>query len=246
MITKAVILAGGKGTRLANPDIPKSMVMLNGKPVLANIFSILKKSGITEVFLIVNYLKDQIVDYFGNEYLGIKINYLDDGQLLKLDRKPGIADVLGIMDQRINEPFVMMLGDEVYIGTDHESLIKSFDGNPIIGVMHVSDPDLIKKNYTLSVDDYFNVFDLEEKPEAPWNDLLGCGTYIFTPDVFTHIRNTPLSSKTARKEITDTLKVIASNGVLRAFDLRGHYVNINYPDDIFNAEELFRKVFKSV
>jgi len=240
MITKAVILAGGKGTRLANPDIPKPMVLLNGKPVLANIFSILKKSGINEVFLIVNYLKEQIVTYFGDEYLGIKINYLDDGALLKLDRKPGIADVLMVAKPFINEPFIMMLGDEVYIGTDHEHLIKSFDGNPVIGVMHVSDPELIKKNYTLSVDDYFNVIDLEEKPEAPWNDLLGCGTYVFTPEVFTHIANTPLSSKTGRKEITDTLKVIASSGVLRAFDLRGHYVNINYPSDLVVAEKLFK------
>ena len=241
MIKKAVILAGGKGKRIANPDIPKSMIRINGKPVLENIFSILNKCGIEEAFLIVHYLKEQIINYFGSEFLGIKITYLDDGEILNLKGPVGIADVLSVMDERINESFLMILGDEVYYGTDHVNLLKSFSDEyeAMIGVMIVNDEELIKKNYTLRINDSFEVIDLEEKPEVPWNNILGCGTYIFKPSVFKHIRNTPVSEKSGKKEITDTLRVIAKSGILKAYYLGGKYLNINYKEDVKKAEEIF-------
>ncbi|MFA5406155.1 MAG: nucleotidyltransferase family protein [Candidatus Nanoarchaeia archaeon] len=242
MINKAVILAGGKGTRIANPDMPKAMIKLNGTPILENTLQLLGGCGINEVFMLVHYLKEQIIGYFGSDFNGMKINYVNVHEILKYDQPIGIADVLGVMDGRINEPFLMILGDEVYAGTKHPDMLKSF--NPVydamIGVMRTTDERAIKKNYTLRVDDAFNVTDLEEKPDAPWNDLLGCGTYIFTPKVFDYIRQTPLSAKSGRREITDTLKVIAANGLLAAFDLGGSYVNINYKEDIALAEKLFK------
>ena len=71
---KAVILAGGLGTRLksVNKDIPKPMTLICNKPVLEHQIEFLKKSGITDFILITGYLSDQIKDYFkdGKAYCG--------------------------------------------------------------------------------------------------------------------------------------------------------------------------------
>lgn len=240
MIKIAVIPAGGKGTRVANPDIPKPMIRINNKPILESILSKMNDCGIKEAYLLVHYLKDQIINYFGPSFKGIKINYVDVHEALKYNNPIGLADVIGVMKERINEVFVVVLGDEVYLGSNHKSMIESFEDNcdAMIGVIRVNDKDMIRKNYTLRIDSNLRVIDLEEKPEEPWNDILGCGTYIFKPNIFDFIKKTPLSTKSGRRELTDTLRVIAKDGLLRAFNLGGSYVNINYKEDIKKAEEL--------
>ena len=65
----ALILAGGKGTRLAQvrDDIPKPMMPVLGKPILEYQINLLKDHGFTDVWLIVNHLYHHIEDHFGKE-----------------------------------------------------------------------------------------------------------------------------------------------------------------------------------
>lgn len=241
MITKAVILAGGKGTRLSVPDMPKSMIKINNKPLLENTLNILNDCGIKTAYILVHYLKNQIIDYFGDNFKGINIVYIDDNEILKPIAPIGIADVLSVMEDKINEPFMMILGDEIYLNTDHKGFIESFNENyeASIGIIHTKDEEAIKKNYTLIVKDG-NVTDLEEKPKKAWNDILGCGSYIFKPSIFKAIKLTPLSVKSGKREITDTLRIIISFGLLKAYDLKGKYLNINYPEDLNSFKKLLK------
>jgi mannose-1-phosphate guanylyltransferase len=68
MLKKAVILAGGKGTRLqgVRGDIPKPMMPIAGKPLLAYLVEQCAQHGITEIWLTVNHLKEAIIDHFGD------------------------------------------------------------------------------------------------------------------------------------------------------------------------------------
>src|SRR6476620_436176 len=77
MITEAIILAGGLGTRLRSvvSDLPKSMAHVNGKPFLHYLFVHLKKYNVSKVVLSVGYMADKVEEFFGNEYLGIKVEY---------------------------------------------------------------------------------------------------------------------------------------------------------------------------
>lgn len=75
---KAVILAGGEGTRLrpVTGDAPKPMALLAGKPVLEHILLLLKANGIEQVCITLRYRPDVIMDYFGDGgALGVKIEY---------------------------------------------------------------------------------------------------------------------------------------------------------------------------
>ena len=67
---QAVILAGGRGTRLMPLTrlIPKPVVHIHGKPFLQYQIELIKSFGIKEVLILVNYLGDQIEDYFKNDY----------------------------------------------------------------------------------------------------------------------------------------------------------------------------------
>jgi len=77
-IKQAVILAGGQGTRLRpiTDKIPKPMIQFHGKPFLEYIIEMLKENGINKITLLLGYLPDPVVDYFGNgKKFGIKIKY---------------------------------------------------------------------------------------------------------------------------------------------------------------------------
>jgi histidinol-phosphate phosphatase family protein len=77
-IKQAVILAGGRGSRLAplTNDRPKPMVEFHGKPFLAYLLEMLKEQGITRVLLLLGYLPDPVVKYFGDgSEIGLQISY---------------------------------------------------------------------------------------------------------------------------------------------------------------------------
>ena len=65
---KAVIMAGGRGTRIASvaSDIPKPMIKVGEKPVLEHELECLREQGVREIILTVSHLKETIMDYFGD------------------------------------------------------------------------------------------------------------------------------------------------------------------------------------
>jgi histidinol-phosphate phosphatase family protein len=77
-VTQAVILAGGRGTRLRplTDTVPKPMILMNGKPFLEYLVELLKENGICEIVLLLGYLPEKIIDHFkdGSRF-GVKITY---------------------------------------------------------------------------------------------------------------------------------------------------------------------------
>ncbi len=105
---KAVIMAGGKGTRLASisKDIPKPMFPILDKPILNYQIESLKKSGITEIIVVVGHLGDVIKQHLGNgcEY-GVHIDYITEEEPL------GTAGALYFLKYNTTEDFVLLFGD---------------------------------------------------------------------------------------------------------------------------------------
>ena len=81
----AVIMAGGKGTRIKSlePNLPKPMIKICDKPVLEHQIDSLKNSGITDIVLVIGYLGDKIKEYFkdGKEF-GVNITYINEDEPL--------------------------------------------------------------------------------------------------------------------------------------------------------------------
>ena len=101
-------MAGGKGKRLfpLTQGCPKPMLRVGGKPMLEIILQQLVDAGFKHFYLSVNYLKNQIKDYFGDgEHWGAQITYLEENQPL------GTAGALSLLPKNLTKPFLVLNGD---------------------------------------------------------------------------------------------------------------------------------------
>jgi mannose-1-phosphate guanylyltransferase/phosphomannomutase len=105
---KAVVMAGGEGTRLRPLTInrPKPMVSLVDRPVMQHIIELLKLHGITDIIITVQYLANVIQDYYGDgSAYGVNITY-------SLEEVPlGTAGSVKNAEHLLTEPFLVISGD---------------------------------------------------------------------------------------------------------------------------------------
>ena len=108
---KAVIMAGGKGTRISSvaSDIPKPMIKIEGVPVLEREIACLKDQGFTELIITVSHLGSIIMDYFGNgEKFGVQIEYYYEEEPL------GNAGALFKLRDKLTESFLLLNADAIF------------------------------------------------------------------------------------------------------------------------------------
>ena len=109
---KVVIMAGGRGTRIAElfPDIPKPLIPVDGMPILEREIRSLAAQGFEDLILTVGYLAEKIMNYFGDgSQLGVKIDYFVEETPL------GNAGALFQLKDKIgNEPFFLLNADAAF------------------------------------------------------------------------------------------------------------------------------------
>lgn len=110
-IKQAVVIAGGKGTRLSDlfPDIPKALVPIGGYPVLEHIIRTYSGQGVTKYIFLISYLASQIKEYFGDgSKWGVSILYHEEANPL------GTAGSFSLLSSELNnKPFWVFYGDTV-------------------------------------------------------------------------------------------------------------------------------------
>ena len=183
---KAVILAGGKGTRMGSviSDIPKPMVTISDKTVLQHQFELLKKYGITDIVLTVNHLKDVIIDkYKDGREIGLDITYYEEKTPL------GTVGAIKELEHELKEDFLVLYGD-VMMNVNLERLIqfhkqKKSECTIVIHPNdHPYDSDLIEMNDDEQVTAVYNK---PHDPEKYYRNLVNAGLYVFSPVVFKYL-----------------------------------------------------------
>ena len=178
--TVAVILAGGKGTRLQplTDRLPKSLVDLNGRPIVQYNIDLCARHGIREIILCVGHLKEQIIAYYGDgSRHGVRITYLEENQPL------GTAGCLRSLRGRVNETFIVMNGDElkdINLQQLYEAHLDA-GARATIALTTVDDPSA----YGVALLDGTRIVRFVEKPrkeDAP-SKLINAGLYLLEPDV---------------------------------------------------------------
>jgi dTDP-glucose pyrophosphorylase len=105
-----IIMAGGKGARLRphTENCPKPMLQVGGKPMLEHIIERAKFDGFSNFILAVHYLGHIVEDYFGDGCrLNVKIEYLKEKEPL------GTAGALSLLNQKLNDSFIVTNGDVI-------------------------------------------------------------------------------------------------------------------------------------
>lgn len=116
---KTVIMAGGKGTRIAsvNSEVPKPMIPILGKPILEYQLECLRRQGFDDVILVVGHLGHVIKEYFGDgsgnspatgSPFGVKIEYVTEESPL------GTAGALFLLKEKLGEDFLLLCGDIIF------------------------------------------------------------------------------------------------------------------------------------
>lgn len=109
---QAVIMAGGKGTRLrsvTNDEVPKPMALIDGKPILQWQIECLRRNGIINIIIVIGYLGEKIEEFFGNgSSFGVYISYYKEVQPL------GTAGALVELSDRLEERFLLVFGDTIF------------------------------------------------------------------------------------------------------------------------------------
>ena len=172
---KAVILAGGLGTRLQPYTffIPKPMLPLGNKPLLEYIIEWLRNAGgIKEVVLCVSYLHRTIEDYFEDgARFGVKIEYA------RAERPLATAGQLKTAEKYLNGPFVCVYGDSVYEFNLRKMLKMHKESDAFVSMALMSYTTKLK--YGFIDTDNSNVMGWREKPEI--SGLINIGCYVMDP-----------------------------------------------------------------
>ena len=108
---KVVIMAGGKGTRIASvaSDIPKPMIPIQGRPILEHEIVCLREQGFTDILITVSYLGNIIMEYFGDgSKLGVHIEYYFEKEPL------GNAGALFRIKDRLTDDFLLLNADAMF------------------------------------------------------------------------------------------------------------------------------------
>ena len=183
---KAVILAGGLGTRLRplTNNIPKPMLPIGEKPILEHLVNWTKKGGIKSVILCVSYLRESIEDYFGDgEKFGVKIEYAISKKQL------ATAGQLKTAEKFIDDDFVCMYGDSIF-NFSLRSMIKQHSIKKSFVTMSLNEHKTTLPYGVIETSKNGKVVNWNEKPEIKANINMGC--YIMNPQVFNLIpKNKP-------------------------------------------------------
>ncbi|MBD3312490.1 NTP transferase domain-containing protein [archaeon] len=224
---KAVVLAGGSGTRLRPLTInkPKVMVEVKGEPMLVHILRGLKPH-VEEVVLVVGYLKEKVIDYFGNEFEGLKINYV-----VQSDSK-GTGHALLCAEAEIEAPFLLVYGD-LYFNPKVYYEVLSQDSAGVIVAKTVPNPESYG---VLEVTDGL-ITDILEKVPNPPSDLINAGIYYLPPEIFEACRQVELSER-GEYELTDAVELLINSGLEFKPVVIDEWVDVGTIDRLKRAEEM--------
>jgi len=184
---KALILAGGKGTRLGEKTqlIPKPMLLIGGKPVLQHQVELFKSYGITDITLLVNHLSNTIIQYFGNGHaFGVSITYYSEHLPL------GTAGGLKELEESLKDDFILLYGD-VMVNMDLDRLIDFHSKSNSECTLVVHPNDHPQDSDLVEVDDHDRVIAFHSKPhdeDKYYRNLVNAGLYIMSPSILRFLR----------------------------------------------------------
>ena len=175
---KAVILAGGLGTRLRplTNYKPKPMLPVGEKPILEHLIEWTKKGGVKSIVICVSYLRKSIEDYFedGSKF-GVKIEYA-------ISNKPlATAGQLKTAEEFIDDDFVCMYGDSIF-NFSLRSMIKQHVMKKSFVTMSLNEFKTNLPYGVIETSKNGKVVSWNEKPEIKANVNMGC--YVMNPNIF--------------------------------------------------------------
>jgi dTDP-glucose pyrophosphorylase len=237
---KGLVLAAGKGTRLNSAEVGmnKCMTLVHGTPIIERVLENLSKmEAIKEVVVVVGFRAEDIMKHLGNRYKHLKIRYA-----VQQEQKGVVNGIESARDAIDGDDFLLYLGDEIMVNPRHSEMIEHFNKTKpitLIGYIVADDIDKIKKTYTYTLDDNGNINCMVEKPEKPFNNLMGTGSIVFRNDIFEYMDKAPVNPIRNEKELCNLIQTAINNGErVGDFQVADYFVNVNTKDEVNETNQL--------
>lgn len=226
---QAVILAAGKGTRMAplTHDIPKPMLQLRGKPILEYTLNALPKE-IDEIIVVINYLGHCIEEYFGKKYKGRKIIYV------KQEKLDGTGGAILACKNILKEKFLVLMGDDLYHPKDIHKLTEE---NMAILAFETENPTRFG---VFKTDEKNRLVDIIEKPKNSDHKLVNAGAYILNKNFFDYDL-VPISE--TEFGLPQTIVKMVKEFEVKIIPAK-IWQPVGYPEDLKKAERILDKFLK--
>jgi len=229
---EAVIMAGGRGERLRplTDTIPKSMLKIGEKPILERNIDLLKRYGIRKFYISVNYLSEQICEYFGNgDSKNIEIRYI-------YEEKPlGTAGALSLIKGQISTEYFIHINSDLFTDANIENLfIDTISEAAEMGIFSV--PYNINIPYGILEGVKNKVHSIKEKPT--YTHYANAGMYIVKSSLINNIPANSIFNMTHLIEmLTATYQKVIHTPIT------GFWIDIGNREDYIKAQDIAKYSF---
>jgi mannose-1-phosphate guanylyltransferase len=228
---KAIILAGGLGTRLRplTDSTPKPLLPIKNKPLLQHAIENLKKHGITEIIQGISYHADKIINHFKDgSHLNVNISY-------SIEETPlGTGGAVKQAAKKINESFILLWGDNL-TNIDFTSMIDSHKKNNAQITMALTPREDVENFGVAKLDgEKINYFIEKPKREESPSNLINAGAFIINPEA---LKILPEGKSSIEK---DCFEKLAEKGVVFSHTHKGYWFPTDTLEKYNQAEEEFK------
>lgn len=223
---KAIILAGGKGTRLKElvNDVPKPMAAVAGKPFLEYLILQLHGAGIDEIILSIGYMKDAIRSYFHNGgNCGARISYCEEDEPL------GTGGAFKKAMMPINDETVLVMNGDSFLDADLNKLASYHKGKHALATIGLASVEDMGRYGMVELNDNGEVISFMEKTPCR-RGLINGGIYILNREVVDYIPDGYVSLE------KDVLPFLVNRG-LYGVEVKGFFVDMGVPADYLDLNK---------
>lgn len=234
MISKVVIPAAGKGTRMLDlaQNRPKHLIDVVDKPFLYYVLKNLQTAGFGEMILVIGNHAEKMEEFketIGREF---PLTLVDQFKTMGTDKYGTAVPVLAAQPAVGDNNFVCIYGDNLYSPADLAAMRELDDEFNYVSLLRVDNPE----KYGVPIVAGGKVTGFVEKPKEFISNWVSIGCYKFTPEIFSEAAKVEKSPR-GEYELTDAIASLARIGKVKARKMLDYWLDFGRPEDIAKVAE---------